>query len=156
MVENNEIVWEKVCAMQESAGMTVADISTRSGVPLTTVKRYFKGETKNPGFFQVCQIIHALDGSVDDVIGLDTGQQPTCYAPTDERFCNQLSKDLSYERKSKHKWQLAFVVLCVLVMLMMLIDIFNPQLGYIRYHAIQSMMAPGDMAARILHGLSQL
>lgn len=51
MVENNEIVWEKVCAMQESAGLTVADISARSGVPLTTVKRYFKGETKNPGFF---------------------------------------------------------------------------------------------------------
>lgn len=81
MVENNEIVWEKVCAMQESAGLTVADISARSGVPLTTVKRYFKGETKNPGFFQVCQIIHALDGSVDDVIGLDTGQQPAHYAP---------------------------------------------------------------------------
>lgn len=156
MVENNEIVWEKVCAMQESAGLTVADISARSGVPLTTVKRYFKGETKNPGFFQVCQIIHALDGSVDDVIGLDTGQQPTHYAPTDERFCNQLSKDLSYERKSKHKWQLAFVALCVLVMLMMLIDIFNPQLGYIRYQAIQSMMAPGDMAARILQSLYQL
>lgn len=156
MVENNEIVWEKVCAMQESAGMTVADISARSGVPLTTVKRYFKGETKNPGFFQVCQIIHALEGSVDDVIGLDTGQQPAHYAPTDERFCNQLLKDLSYERKSKHKWQLAFVVLCVLVMLMMLIDIFNPQLGYIRYHAIQSMMAPGDMAARILQSLYQL
>lgn len=156
MVENNEIVWEKVCAMQESAGLTVADISARSGVPLTTVKRYFKGETKNPGFFQVCQIIHALEGSVDDVIGLDTGQQPTHYAPTDERFCNQLSKDLSYERKSKHKWQLAFVVLCVLVMLMMLIDIFNPQLGYIRYQAIQSMIAPDDMAAQILHGLYQL
>lgn len=41
-------------------------------------------------------------------------------------------------------------------MLMMLIDIFNPQLGYIRYQAIQSMMAPGDMAARILHSLYQL
>lgn len=156
MVENNEIVWEKVCAMQESAGMTVADISARSGVPLTTVKRYFRGETKNPGFFQVCQIIHALDGSVDDVIGLDTGQQPTHYAPTDERFCNQLLKDLGYERKSKHKWQLAFVALCVLVMLMMLVDIFNPQLGYIRYHAIQSMIAPDDMAARILQSLYQL
>lgn len=156
MVENNEMVWEKVCAMQESAGLTVADVSARSGVPLTTVKRYFKGETKNPGFFQVCQIIHALEGSVDDVIGLHTGQQPTHYAPTDERFCNQLSKDLSYERKSKHKWQLAFVALCVLVMLMMLIDIFNPQLGYIRYHAIQSMIAPDDMAAQILHGLYQL
>lgn len=50
MVENNEIVWEKVCAMRESAGMTVADISARSGVPLTTVKRYFKGETKTPAF----------------------------------------------------------------------------------------------------------
>lgn len=156
MVENNEIVWEKVCAMQESAGLTVADVSARSGVPLTTVKRYFKGETKNPGFFQVCQIIHALEGSVDDVIGLDTGQQPTHYAPTDERFCNQLLKDLGYERKSKHKWQLAFVALCVLVMLMMLIDIFNPQLGYIRYHAIQSMIAPDDMAARILQNLYPL
>lgn len=76
--------------------------------------------------------------------------------PTDERFCNQLLKDLSYERKSKHKWQLAFVVLCVLVMLMMLIDIFNPQLGYIRYQAIQSMIAPGDMAAQILHNLYPL
>ena len=34
-------------------------------------------------------------------------------------------------------------------MLMMLVDIFNPQLGYIRYHAIQSMIAPDDMAAQV-------
>lgn len=156
MVESNETVWQRVCELRENSGLSVSDVAARSGVPLTTVKRFFRGDTKNPGFLQVCQIIRALDADVDAVLETEAGQAPPGSPPADERYCQQLQRDLNYERRAKHRWQIAFVALCVLVMLVMLVDIFNPNLGYIRYQAIQSMPAPGDVAARILRGLCRL
>lgn len=150
MVDDAEMVWEKVCCLQTESGISFVEISKKSGVPLTTVKRFFRGETKNPGFFQVCQIIASLGGSVDDLLELGESPPKTTYAPTDERFCQQLLKDLNYERQLRRRCMIAFVILCALVMLAMMLDIVNPQFGYIRQQTYSAAQEPDGLAAVVV------
>ena len=156
MVDDAGMVWEKVCCLQTESGISYVEISKKSGVPLTTVKRFFRGETKNPGFYQVCQIINALGGSVDELLELGDRPQKITYLPTDERFCQQLLKDLSYERQLRRRSMIAFVILCALVMLMMMLDIISPQLGYIRYQAYSGAAEQGSLAANFVRQFTQI
>ena len=71
MLEDPEQIWERVRAMKEEQGKSLGQIAKDSGVPLTTVKRFFNGATKNPGFLSLCQIIYALGASVDEVLEID-------------------------------------------------------------------------------------
>lgn len=132
MIEDAEIVWERVCALKEEQGKSLAQIAEESRVPVTTVKRFFSGETKNPGFMSLCQIIYALGGSVDEVLEIDRGKQEA-HVETDSKYSRQLEKDLHYERRSKYRVWIAFLVLVAINVGMLLFDLFNPYVGYIRY-----------------------
>lgn len=110
MIDNADVIFEKVIALKEQSGMTFDEISIKSKVPLTSVKRYFNGETKSPGFLQLSSIIVALDGSVDEVLGLI----PQAQKPTNNEFTRQLQSDLWYERKQKRHWDICiYIFSCV-------------------------------------------
>lgn len=49
------------------------------------------------------------------------------------KYSRQLEKDLHYERKSKFRVWIAFLVLVAINIAMLLFDLFNPYVGYIRY-----------------------
>ena len=103
-------MWERVCALKEEQSKSLAQIAEESRVPITSVKRFFSGETKNPGFLSLCQIIYALGGSVDEVLEIDREKQPV-HLEADSKYSRFLEKDLSYERKSKFRVCVAFLVL---------------------------------------------
>lgn len=132
MVDDAELLWERVCALREEQGKSLAQIAEESRVPITSVKRFFSGETKNPGFLSLCQIIYALGGSVDEVMEIDREKQPV-HVEADSKYSRQLEKDLRYERKSKYRVWVAFLVLVAINIVMLLFDLFNPYVGYIRY-----------------------
>lgn len=129
MIDNADVIFEKVIALKEQSGMTFDEISIKSKVPLTSVKRYFNGETKSPGFLSLSAIIVALDGSVDEVLGLI----PQAQKPTNNEFTRQLQSDLWYERKQKRHWIFVFIFLVAFDLGLFLFDILNPDMGYIRY-----------------------
>ena len=81
---------------------------------------------------RLCQIIYALGGSVDEVLEIDREKQPV-HIEADSKYSRQLEKDLRYERKSKYRVWVAFLVLVAINICMLLFDIFNPYVGYIRY-----------------------
>ena len=110
MIEDSELIWERVRTLKDERGKSLAQISKDSGVPLTSVKRFFNGVTKNPGFLSLCQIIYALGGSVDEVLEIDREKQPV-HMVADNKYSRFLEKDLSYERKSKFRVCVAFLVL---------------------------------------------
>ena len=132
MLEDPELIWERVCVLREELGKSLVQISKDSGVPLTSVKRFFNGVTKNPGFLSLCQIINALGASVDEVLEIDREKQPL-HMESDCKYTRHLEKDLHYERKSKVRWQIIFLVLVSLNILLLLLDIFRPETGSIRY-----------------------
>lgn len=80
----------------------------------------------------LCQIIYALGGSVDEVLEIDREKQEA-HLETDSKYTRQLEKDLHYERRSKYRVWIAFLVLVAINVGILLFDLFNPYVGYIRY-----------------------
>lgn len=148
MVEDAELIWRRVCTMKEEQGKSAAQIAEESGVPITSVKRFFSGETKNPGFLSLCQIIYALGGSVDEVMEIDREKQPV-HVEADSKYSRQLEKDLRYERKSKYRVWVAFLVLVAINIAMLIFDLLNPYVGYIRYQR-QMAAYTGETASVVL------
>ena len=148
MVDDAELLWERVCALKEEQGKSLVQIAEESRVPITSVKRFFSGETKNPGFLSLCQIIYSLGGSVDEVLEIDREKQPV-HLEADSKYSRFLEKDLQYERKSKYRVWVAFLVLVAINIGMLLFDLFNPYVGYIRYQR-QIAAYTGEAASAVL------
>ena len=149
MIDNADVIFEKVIALKEQSGMTFGEISIKSKVPLTSVKRYFNGETKSPGFLPLSAIIVTLGGSVDEVLGLI----PQAQKPINNEFTRQLQSDLWYERKQKRYWIYAFIFLVAFNLGLIIFDILNPNMGYIRYseQTAQSAFTTLCAAYRLAH-----
>lgn len=151
MIEDSELIWERVRALKDERGKSLAQISKDSGVPLTSVKRFFNGVTKNPGFLSLCQIIYALGGSVDEVLEIDREKQPV-HMEHDCKYTRHLEIDLHYERRSKSRWQIIFLVFVSLNILILLLDVLRPNVGSIHYQP-QLAGTAGKTAAEMLHRL---
>ena len=50
--------------------MTVAKLADKTGITKGTLDNFFDGTTKAPSFDKVCTMIIALDGSVDEALGI--------------------------------------------------------------------------------------
>lgn len=158
MIEDSELIWERVRALKDERGKSLAQISKDSGVPLTSVKRFFNGVTKNPGFLSLCQIIYALGGSVDEVLEIDREKQPV-HMEHDCKYTRHLERDLHYERRSKSRWQIIFLVLVSLNILMLLLDVLRPETGSIHYQpqlAGTAGKTAAEMLCRLLRGVRSL
>ena len=62
------MIFDKLRAMRERCGLTVTEISNRSGVPEATVKRIFGGKTGDPQFQTIVALVHAMGGSLDEMM----------------------------------------------------------------------------------------
>lgn len=158
MIEDSELIWERVRALKDERGKSLAQISKDSGVPLTSVKRFFNGVTKNPGFLSLCQIIYALGGSVDEVLEIDREKQPV-HMEHDCKYTRHLERDLHYERRSKSRWQIIFLVLVSLNILILLLDVLRPNVGSIHYQpqlAGTAGKTAAEMLCRLLRGVRSL
>lgn len=158
MIEDSELIWERVRALKDERGKSLAQISKDSGVPLTSVKRFFNGVTKNPGFLSLCQIIYALGGSVDEVLEIDREKQPV-HMEHDCKYTRHLERDLHYERRSKSRWQIIFLVLVSLNILILLLDVLRPETGSIHYQpqiAGTAGKTAAEMLCRLLRGVRSL
>lgn len=56
---------DKINSIKKAKGMTSAQLSKKSGVPLGTLNKILNGETKNPSYEVVSALAQALDCSVD-------------------------------------------------------------------------------------------
>lgn len=53
--------------MRKSSGMTLDEVSKKSGVPMSTISRISSGETKEPSISTVIALVQAMGGSMDDL-----------------------------------------------------------------------------------------
>ena len=60
-----ESIVETLKNMKSEQNLTLQQISSASGVPLSTVNRILSGQTENPSFRDVAAIVAAMDGSLD-------------------------------------------------------------------------------------------
>ena len=116
--------------LKDKRKLTNQQLSDLSGVPIGTVNRIMAGQTDNPSFQTVCDMVMAMGGSLDELVGIKSEEQP------DEK--KQPSKEILtlYETMlaSKDMWiRRLFAVCCVLavfILCVMAYDLANPMIGY--------------------------
>lgn len=55
--------------MRSRSGMTLEEVSKKSGVPMSTISRISSGETKEPSISTVIALVQAMGGSMDELAG---------------------------------------------------------------------------------------
>lgn len=133
------MLYERLKELKNEKNMTIQEISDKSGVPTSTISRIFSGQTDNPSFQNICDIVVAMGGSLDKIAGIATEATQHDYDPHAVmlQLCRERVEDKEREVK---KWTrvmrslwIAFVAMVFVVTILLLIDILNPNIGYVRY-----------------------
>lgn len=120
-------------ALKLKKNLTNQELSDLSGVPVGTINRIMANQTDNPSFQTVCDIVIALDGSLDELAGIrpkkDNEAENAKYTPEIEAIYKQMIH-------SKDKWIFRlFVFSCVIVafiVFLLIFDLLNPNIGFFR------------------------
>ena len=107
--------------LKEKRKLTNQQLSDLSGVPVGTINRILSGQTDNPSFQTVCDMVMAME------------------IPQAEKKARASQEILSlYEAmiESKNKWlHRLFVCCCVLTLVLIFLvifDLMNPSVGFFR------------------------
>ncbi len=57
----------KITEMRKSRGWTIEELSDRSGIPVSTIKKISAGITKRPNIETVKAVVHAMGFTLDDL-----------------------------------------------------------------------------------------
>ncbi len=120
------MIYKKLKDLKEKSKMSNHEISELSGVPESTINRIFSGHTDNPSFQTICDIVLALDGSLDDFVG------NKCYKPEGqpeggackkcekhiETIGNQYKSEIERKDKCISRLFLLCLVLCGIITLL--------------------------------------
>lgn len=124
---------QKMQEMKDEKKMTYQDIADKSGVPLSTVKRIFSGQTPDPGYTSVISIIEAMGGSDDDIKQSNTAQ-PNNSVPRQsvERLCSVYEHSIA-DKNKLIKALLVIILAMISVFIFLLVwDLCNPNIGFFR------------------------
>lgn len=64
---------ENLKALKKASGLSCAQIAVKANMPERTVSRIFSGDTPAPKIDNICDIIFALDGSLDEIFDMFKG-----------------------------------------------------------------------------------
>ena len=119
--------------LKNKKNLTNQELADLSGVPVGTINRIMAGQTDNPNFQTVCDIVIALDGSLDELAGIP----PRSGNP--ERSGSVNAEEMLMFRKlisTKDKWiHRLFICLCALFLFILsvfVLDLLNPSVGFFR------------------------
>lgn len=127
----------KLQAIKAQHRMTNSEIATRSGVPLPTVTKVLNGSTSNPSIDTLAQIAQALDTTLDELVGITPtvdAQDPIAglLAEKDRRIA-ALEQAWARERSERHKLMYIIGGFFAFLITIIIIDMLNGGIGYIRY-----------------------
>lgn len=84
---------ERLKEMKKRKNITASEIAAKSGIPESTVSRILNGQTENPTFVTIAAIVKAMDGSLDELAGIDK--------PEPEKQCCTINEDYIGSLKEK-------------------------------------------------------
>lgn len=130
-------IYEQLKLLKEKSKMTSQQIADISKIPVSTVNRILSGYTDSPSFSNVCDMIVAMGGSVDEVIGIsslseyedDSGKHLKYLENMVELYQNTI---MEYRKWLKRLF-IVLITLLGLVEVVLLIDVMNGNFGYFKY-----------------------
>ena len=117
--------------LKDQRKLTNQQLSDLSGVPVGTINRIMAGQTDNPSFQTVCDMVMAMGGSLDELAGIQTpgGGEPS---PPGEDLIRLYERTI--EGKEKWLYRLFFLC-CVLVAVLLgvlIYDLTHPMVVFFR------------------------
>lgn len=118
--------------LKDKRKLTNQQLSDLSGVPIGTINRIMAGQTDNPSFQTVCDMVMAMGGSLDELVGIKTEETPAEKKQANREIIALYEAILA----SKDGWiRRLFVVCCVLAVFILCVtayDLANPMIGYFK------------------------
>lgn len=153
--EKNMIIkmLKELKSLKQLTNQQIADLS---GVPLSTVSRIFNGQTENPNIQTIADIVGAMGGSLDELLGIRqpfpqetpaSKEVPVQHdAPPQKEHPNYSemidlykeiihSKDETIRSKDKAIKIMGGMLIgvFVVILLVLIIDVLNGGFGFVRY-----------------------
>lgn len=119
--------------LKDKKNITNQELSDLSGVPIGTINRIMAGQTDNPNFQTICDIVIALDGSLDNLVGIKSTVENE-----NPNITLSMESAMMYKHiiATKDKWiRNLFICVCfliVFILILLVIDLSIPSLGYFR------------------------
>lgn len=133
---------KKLVEMKDKCGLTNQQIADKSGVPVGTVSRVLAGQTDDPNFSTVANIVLAMGGSLDELVGIAPKQMTVVETKTieaDEKLIALYEKTI----KDKNKWIVVlFSILSVLlagVIALFAYDFTHPDRGWYQEETLRAL-----------------
>ena len=149
--------------------ITSAKLAEKTGVAKGTLDNFFDGTTKSPTFDKICTVIIALDGSVDEALGLKHAPTHTPAPAMDFTALSaahalaidaknahiiDLQNALAMERKKIKRmmwWQRLFLVENVILVLIFVLDFYNHDWGYFRGSLMNLLIDPANGSKTVIY-----
>ena len=117
--------------LKDKRKLTNQQLAELSGVPVGTINRILSGQTDNPSFQTVCDIVMAMDGSLDELAGIKEPEEAPAKAKGPGREIIELYQTII---SGKDKWlHRLFVCCCFLTLVLVAIvgyDLTHPTVGF--------------------------
>ena len=118
--------------MRSKSQKTLQQIADQSDVPISMVSRILSGDTDNPSFQNVVDLVLAMDGSLDEIAGIEPAAQESEKPARDvssalllEAYRRQISdKDEQLRRCISEKivlWASCLVMVAVILFLLVML-----------------------------------
>lgn len=149
------MIIHKLKEMKKESKLTSQQLSALSGVPASTITRIMSGDTVNPQFQTIVDLVRAMGGSLDEfcdippkIIPAEQVEAPTSELITlyremlDEKAKIIQEKDLTIreqteslkeKRKEIKKLLMLLGITLVSIIAVLVFDLFNGNFGYFRY-----------------------
>ena len=125
---------KKMQNLKDETKMSYQDIADKSGIPISTVKRIFSGQTPDPGYTSVLAIIEAMGGTAEDMKDDTPKEQKseTVSKQSVELLCSVYEHTIA--DKNKLIKALLIIVLSMMAIFIFLLvwDLCNPNIGFFR------------------------
>ena len=116
------MIYKALRELKEKSGLSFQEIAKRSNVPASTISRILSGQTDSPGWQTVADLVQAMGGSLDEMMGIKEPTQKEAEKPKGDEALIAL-----YERElaAKDKTIRALLIMCgVLIGVIALIALY--------------------------------
>ena len=135
------MLYEALRQLKSEKNLSTNQIAARSGIPASTISRILSGQTDSPNLQTIAAIVNAMEGSLDEIVGIKEHVPPNVEELRElreERKSLQAELNLcKREIRRARKWLLSLAILAGALALsfavLLIVDAMLGTIGYIRY-----------------------
>lgn len=124
---------EYLKTLKQAKNLTVKDLAKLTKIPEGTITNVLSGKTENPSFDTIQKLAIALDADISYIIGGQKLEELEDVSETIETIRKIYKEQIKLLNNDKIFLAIINCILVVLIAIVLLFDLFNGSIGYIRY-----------------------